>query len=107
MFIIVGWRRRDCDDATGYMYCPDCRARMPAAQGVRKTYLTCFFIPLFPNAEHEAYYRCDGCQRVFNQDAALPNDFGDHADPKLWSCSRCGSTNLSHSYRCKRCGADA
>ncbi|HJZ56506.1 MAG TPA: zinc-ribbon domain-containing protein [Gemmataceae bacterium] len=107
MFIIVGWRSRYCDDATGYMYCPACRSRKPAAQGVRKTYLTTFFIPLFPLAEHEGYYRCEGCQGVFDPDARWPYDFGNHPSPKLWSCSHCRSSNPSHSYRCQTCGADA
>jgi hypothetical protein len=107
MFIVVGWKSRYCDDATGFMYCPACLTRKPAAMGVRKTYATTFFIPLFPIAEHEAYYRCEGCQGLFNPDARWVYDFGDHASPKMWPCGQCGSSNPSHTYRCERCDSSA
>src|SRR5437763_36805 len=107
MFIIIGWRSRNCDQVTGYMYCPSCGSRMPAAQGVRKTYLTTFFIPLVPIADGTGYYRCEGCQGMFDSDSDWPFDFGDHPSPKLWTCSFCHSSNPSHSYQCQSCGADA
>jgi hypothetical protein len=103
--IIFGWRSKYVDEATGYMFCPECRARKPAAAGTRKTYFTLFFVSLFPVATHEAYHRCEGCQGLFDPDAKFPYDFGDHADPKVWSCYHCGSPNLSHQNRCGTCGA--
>jgi hypothetical protein len=106
MFFIVGWGSRNCDHGTGYLYCPNCRTRKPAVHGVRKTYLTCFFIPLIPIAEHEGYYRCDGCEGVFDPDARWIYDFGDHASPKVWTCSTCRTANPSHSYRCQSCGGE-
>ncbi|MBA4064622.1 MAG: hypothetical protein C0501_13095 [Isosphaera sp.] len=106
-FIIVGWTTRDCDEATGYMFCPVCRARKPAAQIARKTFLTSFFIPLFPIAVHAEYYRCEGCRQFFDPAARVPYDFGDHPNPVLWSCHTCGSMNPSHRERCEACGADA
>jgi hypothetical protein len=107
MFIIVGWRTQDCDEEAGYMFCPNCRARKTAAAGFRKTYLTTFFIPLFPIATHEGYYRCEGCQGMFNPDNRFLYDFGSHPSPKLWDCRHCRSSNPSHIARCQTCGTDA
>ena len=107
MFVIVGWRTRDCDEETGYMYCPVCRTRKSAAAGTRKTYLTFFFVSLFPITTHEGYYRCNGCQGMFDIGDKFPFDFGDHPSPKLWDCRYCHSQNPSHTYRCQVCGADA
>ncbi|MGL6076506.1 MAG: zinc-ribbon domain-containing protein [Fimbriiglobus sp.] len=89
------------------MFCPECRARKPAVEGVRKTYVTLFFIPLFPIASHEPFYRCEGCDGKFDPDARWPYDFGEHASPKLWNCSRCKSPNSNQTYRCKACGTEA
>ena len=107
MCLIVGWATRNSDDSPGYMYCPDCRTRKPAVLGFRKTYLTLFFIPLFPLAVHEGYYRCDGCEGMFDPDAAFPFDFGDHVSPKVWTCRFCQSPNPSHCHQCQTCQAEA
>ncbi len=61
MIFIIGWGSRDRDGATGYMYCPNCRSRNRAVSGLRKTYLSFFFIPIIPISEDGAYYRCEGC----------------------------------------------
>jgi hypothetical protein len=103
MPFLIHWASRHCDDAAGYMYCPACRSRKPAAQGYRKTYLMLFFVPVLPLAQHEAYYRCEGCRSLFDPDAPWPYDFGDHPNPKRWTCSRCGAANPSHCNRCQVC----
>jgi hypothetical protein len=107
MFVIVGWTTKDCDHSTGYMFCPGCRARQPAAEGFRKTYFTFFWIPLFPVTTHEGYYRCQGCREKFDPDANFSYDYGDHPKAKLWECRFCRTPNPSHVHRCPVCGADA
>jgi hypothetical protein len=104
---ILGWRSQNCELAKGYMYCPTCRSRKPATQGVRKTYFTVSYLALVPMAEHESYYQCDGCQGIFDPDARCLYDFGDHSSPKLWICTHCKSSNPNHKYCCQSCGADA
>ena len=102
--IIIGWQSKHCDEVTGYMFCPTCRARKSAASGTRKTYFTLFFVSLFPIATHEGYYRCEGCQGLFNPDNKFAFDFGEHANPKIWSCFHCGASNPSHKNLCEVCG---
>jgi hypothetical protein len=106
MHIVIGLGTRNRDHTSAYFYCPRCRARKPCAQGSTTSYLTLFFLPLLPVGTRGEYYRCEGCQELFDPDARFPYDFGDHANPKLWTCSRCRSTNPSHALRCQVCGWD-
>jgi hypothetical protein len=107
MAIIVGIGTRQRDHTPGYFFCPRCRSRKPCSQGSRVAYFTLFFVPLIPLASRGEYYRCGGCSGTFDPDDRYPYDFGDHASPKRWTCSSCGSDNLSHVHRCTTCGADA
>jgi hypothetical protein len=103
---IVGISTRDRDESKGYMFCPVCNARKPAAQGATKTYFTFFFIPLFPVTSGVGYYRCEGCQKIFDPNVKVHYDFGDHANPELWECYNCRTQNPSSTERCLTCGAN-
>jgi hypothetical protein len=107
MHVFIGIGTRDKDHTRAYFFCPTCRARKACVQGSRTQYLTLFFVPVLPVGRIGEYYRCAGCHRQFDPDANFPYDYGDHPSPKLWTCSRCRSTNPSHAFRCQVCGSDA
>jgi predicted RNA-binding Zn-ribbon protein involved in translation (DUF1610 family) len=102
--IPIGVCTGDRDHTKAYFYCPTCRARKPCTQGTRARYFSLCFIPVVSFTPLGEYYRCEGCGNQFDPDARFPFDFGDHANPKLWTCSHCRSTNPSHVFQCQTCG---
>jgi len=67
-------------------------------------YLTVFFLPIVPVGNHREMYECQGCYQSFGAEANFPYDFGDHPNPKIWTCSRCKTDNPSHAHYCRACG---
>ena len=104
--IHVGVSTQNRDHTTAYFYCPRCHSRKPCVQGSETVCFCLFFLPLLPVGTRGEYYRCEGCQGFFDPEDDFPYDLGDHANPKLWTCSRCHSTNPSHAFRCQVCGWD-
>jgi hypothetical protein len=104
--LVIGVCTRNRDHTSAYFFCPVCRSRKHCTQGSRSSYFSLFFLPLIPLATLGEYYRCEGCQKLFDPDAKFPFDFGDHANPRLWECTRCHSMNPSHAFRCQVCGLD-
>jgi hypothetical protein len=102
VFIVRRWRKH----SVGYFFCPSCRTRKPCAQCSLTNYLTVFFVPLLPVGTSGECYECEGCGKQFETDSDFPFDFGDHANPKTWTCSHCRSSTPSHKLRCQVCGSD-
>jgi hypothetical protein len=102
--LLIGWWRKKKKVGGGYFFCPTCRARKPCTQYSNNRYLSLFFIPLLPLTNDGDRYECEGCHQQFDPEARFPYDFGDHANPKIWTCSRCRANNPSHAHYCQACG---
>ncbi len=104
MFVIFGTSTRAKKVATGFFYCPSCRARLRCTARSVESCFTLFFIPMGSLKTLGSVYECEHCHTQFDIDCGIPFDFGSHEQPKVWRCEHCGQDTPNHSFTCVHCG---
>jgi hypothetical protein len=101
MFILWGRKRGDEVLEEGFINCPACRTRQPAAvvKYVKSWHL--YFIPI-NKYEGPERVRCKNCGGYFANDEGVA--FGRHEQMPDWNCFKCNKAIPYSRVDCPHCG---
>lgn len=89
----------------GYLFCPRCYQRTSGEMfHIESVFYLLGFIPVGSTGESQNLLTCHRCAESFEESGDWAFDFGDHAEPQLWECRKCGEQNTSERFNCRRCG---
>lgn len=75
----------------GFLFCPSCYRRTQGEMFCNESRLCLFgLLPLVTVAASPNYLACHSCGGRFEESGDFAYDFGDHAEPRIWDCRRCG-----------------